>query len=151
MRPHPDFANQSPPAEADLGVWRLSPLDPAAAEEDFAAVMASVRVLQGFFGNDWPLGLTLEEDRVDLAWHAREFAFGRSFAWILRDRDGVYLGCVYVFPALGTTGEGEVYVWVVDRRDRRDLLAKVGPVLADWLGRWLPPGGNYVWRMNDQM
>lgn len=149
MRPHPDFADRVPPGEAELGDWRLTPLEPSVAEEDFAAVTSSCAVLQGFFGNDWPVGLTLEEDRIDLAWHAREFAFGRSFAWVLREAGGGYVGCVYVFPALGKTGAGEVFFWVVDRPDRRAVLAAVRPVLEAWLAPWLPAGGGYVWHVND--
>jgi hypothetical protein len=151
MRPHPDFAERGPPMEAVIGQWRLCPLGPAAVEEDFAAVTRSCAVLRGFFGNDWPVGLTLEEDRIDLAWHAREFAFGRSFAWIVRDGDGTYAGCAYVFPALGKTGAGEVFVWVVDRPDRRDILTELKPILAAWLRQWLPPGGGYDWQMNDRI
>lgn len=151
MRPHPDFADRAPPPEAALGPWRLTPLDPAVAEEDFAAVNASARVLQGLFGNEWPDGLTLEENRIDLAWHSREFLLKRSFSWILRDSEGAYLGCAYVFPGPGERGKGEVFVWVVDRPDRRAILATMRPVLEGWLARWLPEGDGYVWRLNDRI
>jgi hypothetical protein len=150
MRPHPDLADRRPPREAALGPVRLTPLDPAAAEEDFAAVTGSARVLTGLFGGDWPQGLTLEDDRIDLAWHEREFTLGRSLSWILRDAAGTYLGCAYVFPEPGASGRGEVFLWLVDRPDRLELLATIRPLLEDWLAPWLPAGAAYAWHMNDR-
>lgn len=150
MQPHPDFAERRPPRGADLGAVLLAPLAPAVTEEDFAAVTRSAPVLEGLFGGDWPRGLTLEEDRIDLAWHEREFTLGRSFSWVLRDRGGGYLGCAYVFPDPGARGTGRVYLWVTDRPDRLALLAAVRPLLEDWLAPWLPPGGRYAWHLNDR-
>jgi hypothetical protein len=150
VQPHPDFADDAPPRSADLGAFRLAPLGPDVTEEDFAAVTGSVGVLRGLFGNDWPDGLTLEEDRIDLAWHEREFTLARSFAWVLRDGGGVYLGCAYVFPAPGERGRGQVFMWLVETPERQERLAAWRPVLEAWLARWLPEGGGYVWRVNDQ-
>ena len=103
MKPHPDFAGIDLPRECDLGGFRLTPLSPDHVEEDYAAVMSSADVLRGLF-DDWPDGLTLEDDLIDLAWHEREFTTRRSFAWIIRDGEGSYLGCAYVFPAPGERG-----------------------------------------------
>lgn len=140
MQPHPDFANSNVPAQADLPGFSLTPLSPNEVVEDYEAVMASCSVLQGLFGDDWPAGLTLEENAIDLAWHLREFTARRSFAWILRDPDGLYIGCVYVYPDIGTTGSAEIVTWIVDRPDRTALSAQVTPVLKDWFADVLPPG-----------
>lgn len=148
MEPHPDFAGRMLPRSADLGAFRLTPLVPEAAYDDFAAVTRSAGVLRRFFGSDWPVGLTLAENRLDLAWHEREFTLCRSFAWILRDADGDYLGCAYVFPEPGERGRGQVCLWLVDRPDRLALLRTFQPVLAAWLQPWLPEGGTYTWRVN---
>jgi hypothetical protein len=149
MQPHPDLANRPAPRSADLGLFRLSPLNPAAAEEDFAAVTGSERVLTGVFGSPWPTGLTLNDNRVDLAWHEREFTLGRSWSWILRDAGGVYLGCAYVFPEPGACGRGSIWLWLVDGPDRLARLAAWKPVLAQLLAEWLPESANYDWTLND--
>ena len=149
MQPHPDFAGRMLPRSADLGPFRLVPLAPDAAEEDFAVVTKSVRVLQGLFGNDWPLGLTLADNRIDLAWHEREFTLCRSFSWIVRDINGAYLGCVYVFPEPGERGRGQVYFWIADTSDRLAQLAAFQPLIAAWLLPWLPAAGQYVWHINN--
>jgi hypothetical protein len=150
MQPHPDFAGSTLPRSADLGLFRLTPLAPDAAEEDFAVVTTSAPVLKGFFGGDWPLGLTLDDNRIDLAWHEREFRARRSFSWILRDKNGVYLGCAYVSPDLGARGQGQIHLWLADTPDRLALLTAFQPVLAKWLQPWLPAGGGYDWYVNDR-
>lgn len=150
MKPHPDFTTSVPPRRADLGICRLEPLAPDQAAEDFANVTASARVLHGLFGTDWPLGLTLAENRIDLAWHEREFTLGRSFSWILRDDTGTYLGYAYVCPGLGGRLIGDVYLWLADTPDRLPHLAAIRPQLADWLHSWLPAGARYDWHLNDR-
>jgi hypothetical protein len=149
MHPHPDLAGRMPPRSADLGLFRLSPLSPEYAEEDFAVVTGSAPVLRGFFGSDWPDGLTLAENRIDLAWHEREFVTCRSFSWILRDPADTYLGCAYVSPALGERLRGSIHLWLADTPDRLARLAAFQPRLAAWLNPWLPPGGQYGWHVND--
>mgnify|MGYP006878993883 FL=1 len=150
MQPHPDLAGRMPPRHADLGLFRLAPLAPEAAEEDFAVVTRSAPVLRGFFGNEWPEGLTLAENRIDLAWHEREFTTCRSLSWILRDHAGSYLGCAYVFPRPGERLRGQVYLWLADSPERLARLAAFKPILAAWLHDWLPPGGHYDWHINDR-
>lgn len=150
MQPHPDLAAGVPPRSADLGLFRLSPLSPEFAEEDFAVVTRSASVLRGFFGTDWPDGLTLAENRIDLAWHEREFTTCRSLSWILRDSKGFYLGCAYVFPKLRERLRGDIYLWLTDSPDRIAHLAAFQPLLAEWLTPWLPPDGHYDWHINDK-
>jgi len=150
MQPHPDFAGTTLPRSADLGLFRLTPLGPGAVDEDFAAVTGSARVLVGQFGSDWPSGLTLEDNRIDLAWHEREFTLCRSFAWILRDAVGTYLGCAYIYPEPGERGQGKINLWLVDRADRLELILPFRDRLAKWLEPRLPQGSQYVWAVNDQ-
>ncbi len=150
MQQHPDFASRMPPRNADLGPFRLAPLAPDVAEEDFAVVTQSAPVLQGFFGNDWPLGLTLADNRIDMAWHERDFTLCRSFAWVLRDPAGAYLGCAYVFPEPGERGRGQIYLWIADFPDRLEKLVIFQPLLANWLQPSLPEGGRYDWHVNDR-
>lgn len=99
MRCHPAFAAYAIPPTGTLGRYRLDLLGPDHVDEDYAVVMESAGRLAGAMGGTWPAGLTLEANRVDLCWHAKEFAIGRSFAWIVRDGAGRYVGCLYVYPS----------------------------------------------------
>lgn len=140
MKPHPDFCNSALSREATLGAFRLTPLSPAYVDEDLKAVTGSERVLCGLFGDDWPKGLTREENAVDLAWHKREFTAKRSFAWIIRDQAGTYLGCAYLYPDLGARGRAEVTTWMCDTPGRVERLSRFNAAFSDWLAPLLPEG-----------
>ena len=60
----------------------LKPLTIGYLIKDFDAVMSSIEHLSGLMDpNDrWPIGLTIEENLVDLGWHQREFTLRHSFA-----------------------------------------------------------------------
>lgn len=135
MGPHPDFAESALPRSADLSSFLLTPLSPEQTEEDFEVVMSSAAVLNVF--GDWPAGLTLEANRIDLAWHEREFTARRSFAWIVRSMDGAYLGCVYLYPEMGARGAAEVVSWIRDMPGREgvsdDLVAELEPFFAEYV------------------
>ncbi len=72
------------------------------AEEDLMHVLENEKLIKCTRGNagSWPnpKTLTLEENRIDLSWHQREFENGSSFAYLMRDKDGVYVGCAYLYP-----------------------------------------------------
>lgn len=139
MTPHPDFAALEVPMYLTLGTYHLAILTGADVEVDFEAVTRSSPVLQGLFGLTWPVGLTLEDNLTDLHWHHREFTAKRSFAWVIRDGVGTYLGCAYLFPAIGTRGEGEAAYWMADTPDRLGHLESFGPLYTAWLNDILPP------------
>lgn len=145
MKPHPDFRDSALPQEAAVGEFRLTPLTPEQVDEDLAAVTGSERVLTGLFGDGWPQGLTREANAIDLAWHAREFAAKRSFAWIVRDKGGLYLGCAYLYPDLGARGRAEVVTWMCDTPDRVDRLSRFNAAFSDWLTQFLPPDYALTW------
>ena len=148
MDPHPDFAAVDLPRECDLPPFRLTRLSMAEIDEDYAAVMRSAPVLQGLWG-DWPKGLTREDDLIDLAWHDREFTLRRSFSWVVRDNEGTYVGCAYLFPEPGARGRAEVVTWLCDTPDRKARLDALRAVLADWFGNILPPGIALRWTYPD--
>ncbi|MEQ9039714.1 MAG: hypothetical protein RIE24_15300 [Silicimonas sp.] len=144
MDPHPDFAGIELPRTFDLPGFRLPPLSPEYLDEDYQAVMSSADVLMGLFG-DWPNGLTREADLIDLAWHEREFTLRRSFSWIVRSHAGDYLGCAYLFPAPGRTGQASVVTWIRDTEGRADCLVRVRRELKDWCATRLPPHIDLTW------
>ena len=85
--------------------------------KDYDAVMSSAEHLQNTFsaitGSEWPDGLTLEEDLIDLGWHQREFTLRYSFAYTVMSPDeSLCLGCVYINPCLKTGYDAEVSMWV---------------------------------------
>ena len=144
MQPHPDFAEADFPRSFALGRFHLTPLSPEFVEEDFAAVTAAAPLLNGFFG-DWPAGLTLEDNLVDLAWHEREFTANRSFSWIIRDPAGTYLGCFYLFPEIGARGRAKAALWFGDIPDRAASARALKPLLLDWLRDSVPTGIDITW------
>jgi len=139
MTPHPDFANLEVPTSLTLGTYHLGILTGADVEEDFEAVSRSQTVLQGLFGPTWPEGLTLESNLTDLHWHHREFTAKRSFAWIIRDAGGTYVGCAYLFPDIGALGTGEAAYWMADAPERHAHLSAFGLLYKEWLTKLLPP------------
>lgn len=108
-------------------------------EKDYAAVVASTARLKGLLDpeSDWPEGLTLREDLVDLGWHEREFTLRRSFAYTVMSADeSQCLGCVYIFPSEDPAFEAAVFYWARDGRDwaRRDEA--LGRLVRDWMAAW---------------
>lgn len=147
MEPHPDFAAARPPARAAVGGLLMAPLARSDLDEDFAAVTRSAGLLRGLFAGDWPAGLTREDDLLDLAWHEREFALGRSFAWTLRLADGTHAGCAYLFPAPGARGTGEAVFWLAEGMASPDRVAAFRAGFAGFLaGLGLEPAR---WPMRD--
>jgi hypothetical protein len=139
MKPHPDFEALDMPTALTVGSYHLGMLTGANVEEDFEAVIRSTPVLQGLFGDAWPEGLTLGENLTDLHWHHREFTSRRSFAWIIRDGSGTYLGCAYLYPSIGKRGAGDAVYWMTDTPNRLAHLATFGALYEDWLKGLLSP------------
>lgn len=138
MKPHPDFEALTVPTSFVLGDYHLDVLTGEDLEADYEAVMRSAPVLQGVFGDEWPVGLTKEYDFTDLHWHHREFTAKRSFAWVIRDKGGVYLGCAYLNPAIGARGIAEGVYWMADAPERLARLDAFGALYEDWVKELLP-------------
>jgi len=104
------------PLRLEAEGFTLRPLTVDDVVQDYDAVMTSVDRLVGVLdGTDWPRGLTLAEDLVDLGWHQREFTLRHSFAYtVFTPDDSVCLGCVYLYPRDGVpVGDAvDVYLWV---------------------------------------
>jgi hypothetical protein len=149
MIPHPDFADRPLPRQARFGPFRLDILTPDDVQEDFDVVTESTDVLWGLFGDDWPKGLTLEENLKDLQRHEREFDVAYAFAWIIRSEDGRYLGCAYVKPTPDISGESAVFTWIRTGDDRLSTLAQFNTNFRDWLTDHLPEGYALRWTSND--
>ena len=149
MATHPDFADSPFPRRAELGPFTLEILTPKWVQEDFEAVVESEAVLVRLFDDTWPRGLTLEDNREDLARHEREFGDESAFAWVILSGAGAYLGCAYVVPDPATRGEGKVVTWIREGADRHALLKEFNALFREWLLPFLPAGYRTDWATND--
>ncbi len=112
MKPHPLFRDRSIPAIRGLGEFTLKALSINDLERDFSAVMDSAADIRAANpGSSWPEGLTKEKNLIDLAWHQREFEAGRSFAWVIENIAGEYLGCLYIYPSIAGEKSADVVWW----------------------------------------
>ncbi len=104
--------------------------------KDFDAVMSSVGHLTGLMapGSDWPVGLTIEEDLIDLGWHQREFTLRHSFAYTVMSPDETQcLGCCYIYPTDAPEFYVEAYYWAREDRLADGLEERLGQTFRDWL------------------
>lgn len=107
-----------PPERVDCGSFVLRPLRIADAERDYETVMANRERLRGVFGpaHEWPpADLTLEQNRIDVAWHQKEFQRRDAFTYAVLDPDDtVAFGCVYIQPTSVSAYDAAVYFWISD-------------------------------------
>ncbi len=142
MRPHPEFVDRQIPTEHQLGEFVLKALTVADQDRDYSAVMESAAEIQAAYPSlTWPDGLTPEAHLIDLAWHQKEFQARRSFAWIIEDCAGEYLGCTYVYPSILGDRTADVAWWwrtgvQADREGFREAF-------LDWLASSVWPPLNY--------
>jgi len=124
------------PARVDTDVFVIRPLTIDDVERDYEAVMSSRERLRGTFGpnDEWPTAdLTIEQDRIDVAWHEKEFQRRDAFTYAVVGDDGVQLGCVYVQPTRVPGYDAAVYYWVAESGIERGL----GEVIAERVRRWI--------------
>lgn len=127
--------------------WALVPAGPVLARIDYEAVKASRELLQNLFqpNDSWPPeNLTLEQDRADLAWHAREFRQRRSFAYsIVTPEFDRCLGCLYLYPSMSPVHDAEAYLWL-----RPDLPMMTSRRIEQTVEMWVDsawPFKHMVW------
>lgn len=114
--------------------YRLRMLTVHDVVRDFEAVTSSVTHLQTVWRTEWPAGLTIEQNLIDLGWHQKEFQRRRSFAYTVLAPDGSrVLGCVYIYPCTRPGFDAEIYLWA-----RQDQLASGLEVdLEEQVDSWL--------------
>jgi len=121
--------------------FRLRPLLISDVVKDYDAVMTSVDHLKGILspGSDWPVGLTFEDDLIDLGWHHKEFKIRSSFAYTVMSLDeSRCLGCCYIYPAADPASDAEAFYWARQSELTSGLEERLGKVLRDWLARDWP-------------
>jgi len=148
----PDF---SVPEKLETDKFRLRMLMVRDVAKDYDAVMTSVDHLQNVFGPDsgWPsIGLTLEQDLIDLGWHQKEFQKRTSFAYTVMNLDeSQCLGCVYIDPSEKSGYDAEVYLWVRKSEFDKGLDQVLYDTVKDWVIKEWPfknaayPGREIDW------
>ncbi|MDR3508496.1 MAG: hypothetical protein P4L64_11410 [Caulobacteraceae bacterium] len=124
-----------PPASLETPDFRIRPLLISDVVKDYDAVMSSADHLQGVFGSgdDWPYGLSFEQDLIDLGWHHKEFQRKSSFAYTVMSLDETQcLGCLYINPTNLAGYDAQAFCWI--RASHADALdAKLYDVLRAWI------------------
>ena len=131
------------PATLEHPRFRLRMLTIHDLIKDYDAVMSSVTHLQqtysAIWGGDWPAGLTLEEDLIDLGWHQREFTLRTSFAYTMMTPDeSRCLGCLYINPTRKGIHDASVTMWVRADELASGLDAELDTAARAWVARDWP-------------
>jgi hypothetical protein len=122
---------------------RLRPLTINDAVKDFEAVMTSEERLRTVYdpGGDWPLGLTLEQNIIELGWHQTEFQLRTSFAYTVVSLDeSEVLGCIYIYPTRNLGYDAEITMWVRQSRVEEGLDEHLFETVEPWVADCWPLG-----------
>jgi hypothetical protein len=143
------------PAGLETDRLRLRMLTIHDAVKDFEAVMTSQNRLKTVFrpGSEWPSGLTLEQNILDLAWHQVEFQQRTSFCYtVISPDESQILGCLYMYPADRLGHDAEVSMWVRQSEADTGLDEHLFEVVRAWIARDWPmqnpayPGRTVSWQ-----
>jgi hypothetical protein len=123
-------------------------LEASDVERDYKTFINNVEAVKRQRGGTWPDGTeTLEEDRIDLSWHQREFELGTSFAYqVLSPDEQEMYGCVYFYPpkhpnngAAQYEPEGidvSVNFWTTEEAYQAGIYDKLYKFVEEWLEEW---------------
>ena len=125
--------------------------------KDYDAVMSSVAYLQKTkpFGPNqrWPIGLTIEQNLIDLGWHQKEFQMRSTFAYTVMSLDETKcLGCLYIEPSTKIDYDAEVYMWVRQSEVQSGLDKHLFETTQKWINTIWPfkkvayPGREIDWQ-----
>ena len=120
---------------------RLRPLTINDAVKDFEAVVTSEERLRTVFdpGGEWPSGLTLEQNIIELGWHQAEFQLRTSFAYTVVSLDeSEVLGCIYIYPSPVPGYDAEVTMWVRQSRAEEGLDEHLFETVENWISDYWP-------------
>jgi hypothetical protein len=116
-------------------------------DDDVRGINSSIDLIRRTRGGGWPdEPVTPEFNFVDLVWHECEFREGFSFSYVVRDSDGGYLGCAYLYP-LGRRTElteelarhdVDVSWWVTQAGYDTGYYAKLYEALQLWVADEFP-------------
>lgn len=123
------------------------PLTREDLKADLEGVNSSIEVIQKTRGGSWPTEELSEEfDFLDLAWHEREFRDASSFAYVVYDTKGKYIGCFYLYPMGVRTDLNQRLLeydvdaswWVTAAAYKEGYYEKLYRALKQWLADEFP-------------
>lgn len=153
----PDLVPPSfePPTRLDADGFVVRPLTIDDVQMDYEAVITARERLAGVFGpsSEWPSPeLTLGQNRLDVAWHHKEFQRRDAFTYAVVDPDDtVELGCCYIQPTRRSTYDVAVYFWISEAGLDRELAVAIETRLREWIDQAWPfdavayPGRDIPW------
>ncbi len=144
------------PQQLETNRLRLRMLKVSDVVKDYDAVMTSTEHLQKTkpFGPNqkWPIGLSFEQNLIDLGWHQKEFQIRSSFAYTVMNLDeSQCLGCIYIEPANKLDYEAKIYLWVRQSELTSGLDEHLFESVKNWIADEWPfkkvayPGREISW------
>ncbi|MEM7207244.1 MAG: GNAT family N-acetyltransferase [Pseudomonadota bacterium] len=143
------------PAVLETDRIRLRPLTIHDVVKDYDAVMSSEHRLKHVFreNGDWPTGLTLEQNMIELGWHQTEFNERTSFAYTVVTHDeSRVLGCVYFYPTAKSKYDVQITMWVRESEANTGLDEHLFNSVRGWVENVWPfanpayPGRLISWK-----
>lgn len=134
--------NFKAPARLSYQDLRAKPLTRSDLKEDVEGVNSSLELIRTTRGGSWPSeAVSKDFDLLDLAWHEREFRDGISFAYVVYDDQGTYIGCFYLYPIGVRTELTEELMkydidaswWVTDAAYKNGYYEKLYEAMQKWL------------------
>ena len=128
------------PERLETDELRLRMLTVNDVVKDFEAVVTSAEHLKQVFpDHDWPDGLTLEQDLIDLGWHQKEFQNRTSFAYtVVNPSETRVLGCVYINPARRVGYDAVVLLWARQSELDGGLEERLVEAVRQWIAKEWP-------------
>lgn len=141
------------PERLETGEFRLRMLTVNDVVKDFDAVTTSVDHLENIWpGGTWPVGLTLEQNLIDLGWHQKEFQMRRSFAYtVVSLSEETVKGCVYIEPTRKRGFDAEIFLWARQSELANGLEDRLYDAVREWVTEEWPfenpayPGRDIDW------
>lgn len=126
----------TPPTELITEHFTIRPINSDYADMDLKALMNNIPHLQGTFGpgDTWPAGVTLEENKEVLGWHAEEFQKKIGFVYtVLNPAETEVIGCVYFYPSRIDGYDAESISWLVKSYADKGLDESLHNIVDQWL------------------
>jgi hypothetical protein len=129
------------PRVYETAKYKLVPLGPELARQDYEAYMSSIEHLQQTFtrSKNWPrAGLTMADAIKDVEGEKARFDARRSFTYAIVTLDGKdELGCLYLSPSRQPDADAVARLWVTKARFDAGFEREVLPELKSWIAaKW---------------
>jgi hypothetical protein len=140
--------NYQPKERIETPDFIIRKLEAADVERDYETFISNIDAIKMQRGGTWPDGTeTLEEDRIDLGWHQREFELGISFAYqVMSPDEQEMLGCVYFYPPKHPNNGASQYepegidvsvnLWTTEEAYQSGIYDKLYRFTEEWLKEW---------------